>query len=143
LLLSLSRKDCPISLSNTAGLVLQPEDTQHPSYVCCCCGDCCGILRTVKRYPHPAELYASNYYAEINPELCTACEICVSLCQFDAITIENSVAVANLDRCIGCGNCVARCESNASQLRKKETKMVPLKHTSDLYMKIVAEKVTK
>ena len=126
-----------------AGLVLQPENTQHPSYVCCCCGDCCGILTTVKRYPHPAELYATNYYAEIDPELCTGCEICVSRCQLDAITIVNGVAVVDLDCCIGCGNCVACCEFNASQLRKKETEMVPPEHTSDLYRKIMAKKAGK
>lgn len=126
-----------------AGLVLQPENTQHPSYVCCCCGDCCGILTTVKRFPHPAELYATNYYAEIDPELCTGCEICVSRCQLDAVTIINGVAVVNLDRCIGCGNCVAICEFNASQLRKRETEMVPPKDTADLYTRIMVKKTSK
>ena len=126
-----------------AGLVLQPENAQHPSYVCCCCGDCCGILTTVKRFPHPAELYASNYYAEIDPELCTGCEICVSRCQLDAITILDGVAVVDLDRCIGCGNCVACCEFDASQLRKKEAETVPPRDTVDLYTKILTKKVNK
>jgi electron transport complex protein RnfB len=126
-----------------AGLVLQPENTQHPSYVCCCCGDCCGILTTVKRFPHPAELYATNYYAEIDPESCTGCETCVPQCQLDAITIRNAVAIVNLDRCIGCGNCVAVCEFDASQLRKKEAETVPPKDTMDLYAKILIKKVSK
>ncbi len=126
-----------------AGLVLQPANTQRPQGICCCCGDCCGILTTVKRFPHPAELYATNYYAEIDPELCTGCEICVSLCQLDAIRMVNGVAVVDLDRCIGCGNCVARCEFNASQLRKKEIEIVPPKGTTELYMKIMAEKSGK
>jgi electron transport complex protein RnfB len=126
-----------------AGLVLQPENAQHPSYVCCCCGDCCGILTTVKRFPRPAELYATNYYAEIDPELCTGCEICISRCQLDAITIADGVGVVNLDRCIGCGNCVAVCEFNASQLRKKEAETVPPKDTVDLYTTIMIKKVSK
>jgi electron transport complex protein RnfB len=126
-----------------AGLVLQPENTQHPSYVCCCCGDCCGILTTVKRFPRPAELYASNYYAEIDPELCTGCEICVSRCQLDALKIVDGVAVVDLHRCIGCGNCVACCEFGASQLRKKETETVPPENTADLFTKIMTRKVSK
>jgi len=126
-----------------AGLVLQPANTQRPLGLCCCCGDCCGILTTVKRYPRPAELYASNYYAEVDPELCTGCEICISRCQLDAITIPDDVAVVDLDRCIGCGNCVASCDSDAAQLRKKETEMVPPKGAGDLYMKIMAKKVSK
>lgn len=126
-----------------AGLVLQPQNTQRPSYVCCCCGDCCGILTTVKRFPHPAELYATNYYAEIDPELCTGCETCVSRCQLDAITIRDAVAVVDLNRCIGCGNCVASCDFDASQLRKKEAETVPPKDTADLYTKIMVKKVSK
>jgi Na+-translocating ferredoxin:NAD+ oxidoreductase RNF subunit RnfB len=123
-----------------AGLVLQPENTQHPSYVCCCCGDCCGILTTVKRFPHPAELYATNYYAEIDPDLCTGCEICVSKCQLDAIAMRDAVAVVDLARCIGCGNCVACCDFDAAQLRKKETETVPPERITDLYMKIMTKK---
>ncbi len=125
------------------GLVLQPLNSQRPLAVCCCCGDCCGILRTVKRFPRPAELYATNYYAEIDPELCTGCEICVPRCQLDAITMVNGAAVVDLDRCIGCGNCVASCDSDAAQLRKKETELVPPKGTGDLYMKIMAKKAGK
>jgi len=126
-----------------AGLVLQPQNTQHPSYVCCCCGDCCGILTTVKRFPHPAELYATNYYAEIDPELCTGCEICVPRCQLDAITIPDDVAVVDLNRCIGCGNCVASCDFEAAQLTKKEAETVPPKNTADLYTRIMAKKASK
>jgi electron transport complex protein RnfB len=124
-----------------AGLVVQPQNTQHPAYVCCCCGDCCGILTTVKRFPRPAELYASNYYAEIDSGLCTGCEMCIPLCQLDALTIVDGVAVVNLDRCIGCGNCVACCEFDAAQLRKKENQTVPPERSRDLYTKIMTKKV--
>jgi len=67
-----------------AGLVLQPINTQRPDAICCCCGDCCGILVTVKKFPKPAELYATNYYSEVDSELCTGCEECISICQLDA-----------------------------------------------------------
>ena len=68
-----------------AGLILQPENAQYPGFVCCCCcGDCCGILTTVKKFPRPSELYATNYYAEVDPELCTGCGICVERCQMEA-----------------------------------------------------------
>jgi ferredoxin len=124
-----------------AGLVLQPENTQRPGFVCCCCGDCCGILTTVKRFPRPAELYASNYYSAVDPGLCTGCGICVEPCQLEAITIVDGVATVNLDRCIGCGNCVANCELNATQLRKKEVELSPPKDTDALYTKIMSKKI--
>ena len=126
-----------------AGLVLQPENTQHPGFVCCCCGDCCGILTTVKKFPRPAQLYASNYYSAVDPELCTGCGTCVEQCQLQAMAIVDGVATVNLDRCIGCGNCVANCESNATQLRKKEVELSPPKNTDALYTKIMTRKVGK
>ena len=124
-----------------AGLVLQPENTQHPGFVCCCCGDCCGILTTVKKFPRPAEFYASNYYAEVDSELCNGCGICVEQCQTEALTVVNGVAIVNLDRCIGCGNSAVSCESNASQLRKKEVELLPPKDTDALYTRIMSKKI--
>jgi hypothetical protein len=63
-----------------AGLVLQPENNQEPHFICCCCGCCCNVLLTVKKFPRPVEYYHSNYYAEVNPELCESCEQCVEKC---------------------------------------------------------------
>ena len=129
--------------SQEAGLVLQPENTQHPGFVCCCCGDCCGILTTVKRFPRPAESYATNYYSVVDPDLCNGCGTCVERCQLEARAIVSGVATVNLDRCIGCGICVANCESNASQLKKKEVELLPPKDTDALYTKIMTKKVGK
>ena len=124
-----------------AGLVLQPVNSQRPEAICCCCGDCCGILMSVKKFPRPADFYATNYYAEVDPELCTGCEICVEQCQLEALDIVNGVAAINLNRCIGCGNCVVICESDAIQLRRKEEETIPPKDTDDLYTKIMSKKV--
>ena len=125
------------------GLVVQPENAQKPSYVCCCCGDCCGILTTVKRFPNPSEMYASNFYAQVDPEACVGCETCVKNCQLGAITLVNEVAQVDIERCIGCGNCVACCSSGANHLVKKQTEIVPPKDTNALYMKIMSKKVGK
>ena len=101
------------------------------------------MLTAVKKFPHPAELYATNYCAEVQAELCTGCETCVERCQLDARAMVDGVATVNLDRCIGCGNCVAICESNANQLREKEEESLPPKDTEALYMNIMSKKVGK
>ena len=36
-----------------AGFILQPENSLHPEAICCCCGDCCGLLSAVKNSPCP------------------------------------------------------------------------------------------
>ena len=127
--------------SQEAGFILQPENSQRPETICICCGDCCGLLSGVLKSPRPADLYAANYYVEVNPELCTGCGTCVKRCQLEARVIVEGVSTVNLDRCIGCGNCVVTCESNATQLRKKEEELVPPKDKDATYMTIMSRKV--
>jgi electron transport complex protein RnfB len=126
-----------------AGLVLQPENSQKPEAICCCCGDCCVFLKRFKQLPRPVDMYLSNYYAEVDPELCTGCEECIERCQLEALAMVDGVATVNLDRCIGCGNCVIICPSNASQLRKKGEEIVPVKDKDTFYMDLLSARLGK
>ncbi|MBD3413121.1 MAG: 4Fe-4S dicluster domain-containing protein [Candidatus Aminicenantes bacterium] len=57
--------------------------------------------------------------AEIDKDLCSGCQICVSLCPFTAITYneEEGISEINDALCKGCGTCVSACPSGASQQR--------------------------
>jgi len=123
-----------------AALVLQPENVQRPHYICCCCGDCCGVLTSLKRFPHPAEFCVSNYQAKVDTERCNACEACVDRCRMEAITIAEGMARISAERCIGCGNCAVSCSLHAIGLEKKEDETVPPLGTKALYMNILANK---
>jgi electron transport complex protein RnfB len=127
----------------SAGLVLQPANSQRPDAICCCCGDCCALLKSVKNAPRPVDLYASNYYVEVASDLCNGCELCVERCQLDARVMLDGIATVNLDRCIGCGNCVTICPSGANQLQKKHKEIVPPKNQQTLYLDMLANKVSK
>jgi MinD superfamily P-loop ATPase len=68
----------------------------------------------------PAQKVLTNYYAEVDPDACSACETCVSRCQMEAVKIgPDEVAVVDRDRCIGCGLCVTTCQSEAMSLKAK------------------------
>lgn len=123
-----------------AGFVLQPTNSLKLEAICCCCGDCCGILSTLRQLPRPAEFYATNHYAVMDITSCSGCEECIKRCQLDALRIEDSVVVINLDRCIGCGNCVAICPTNAITLHKKDKEVMPPKDMDALYASILAKK---
>ncbi len=100
-----------------AGLVTQPATAQNPAGMCNCCGDCCGVLTSLKRHPKPAEIVFSNYFAEVDQDECSGCETCLERCQMEAIKMnEDELAEINPDRCIGCGLCVAACPEEAIQL---------------------------
>jgi len=121
------------------GLVLQPNNTQKPIGICCCCGDACGILTRLKQYPRPADLVSSNFYAEVNPDLCTGCGTCSTRCQVDAPVVDD-VSKINLDRCIGCGVCVPTCPEKAIRLVKKGKEWVPPANIQALFMEIMKHK---
>jgi len=54
---------------------------------------------------------------KVNRDICSGCGVCVLLCSYDAIKLEESgdgaVAVINDIRCKRCGVCAAACPSAA------------------------------
>lgn len=122
------------------GMILQPENTRDPNYVCLCCGCCCGVLTSAKLFPKPAEYFHANYYAVVDPELCAECGTCEERCQMEAIGSTNGHSEVDLERCIGCGMCVITCPSDAVTLRKKEKETVPPETTNKLYKQIMKER---
>ena len=121
-----------------AGLVMQPFNSQHVGGMCSCCGDCCGMLRSLKMQENPAEAVKSNYFAVVDIDLCTGCEVCLERCQMDAIEIVDDKAVVSLKRCIGCGLCVTTCDMEAVSLAKKDADALYLPPESGMetYMRI-------
>jgi ferredoxin len=122
------------------GLVVEPQNTQGPLFICCCCGCCCGVLTTAKKLPRPADFFASNYYAEVDAGACTACAVCGSRCQMDAITHNGGTAVIAVERCIGCGLCMTTCASDAIRLLPKADAEVPPLDTPRLYARMYRER---
>jgi ferredoxin len=124
------------------GLVIQPFNSQKVGGMCSCCGDCCGMLRSLKKQPSPAAAVQSNYYAQVNPDVCSACETCIDRCQMDAIEIVDDAAVVDLNRCIGCGLCVTTCDTGALELTKKpdDQQYIPPKSGAETYIRIAQER---
>jgi len=53
----------------------------------------------------------------IDPDRCSGCGLCVNICPYNAITIENNIAQVDTILCRGCGMCAAVCPSSAATLR--------------------------
>ena len=125
--------------ASEAGLVLQPGNAQRAGFICCCCGDCCGVLQIAKRHPRPASILVSPFFAEVDDALCSACGDCEFRCQMEAIAVDNGYAVVDLDRCIGCGLCVTACPEEAVTLARKPAEAQPRipATTAELYVEML------
>jgi H+/Na+-translocating ferredoxin:NAD+ oxidoreductase subunit B len=125
-----------------AGLVMQPFNAQKIGGMCSCCGDCCGMLRSLKMQPKPAQAVRSNYFARVDDDLCTGCETCLERCQMEAIDVVDGMAGINRDRCIGCGLCVTTCPAEAiSLIRKPEDQIYePPQSGVETYIRIMQER---
>jgi Na+-translocating ferredoxin:NAD+ oxidoreductase RNF subunit RnfB len=124
-----------LEAAEKAGFILQPENSQNPEAICCCCGDCCGMLKSVKKSPHWSDFFATNYFAVVDSSKCTGCGTCVTRCQMEARTLVTGKATINLDHCIGCGNCVTTCEPHASRMQLEKEGNGPSLAKDDTYMK--------
>ncbi len=55
--------------------------------------------------------------AEIDPDLCSGCKMCIASCPYEAIEFdeEKGVSVVQEELCKGCGTCVATCPSGVAK----------------------------
>jgi len=109
-----------------AGLVSQGSNLDPCVVLCHCCQCCCLPLRANRKYGHGADTIVSSFYAAVQKESCTGCELCMQACQTGAISMADAVAEINREHCIGCGLCVAACPTNAMELAQKPEVKPPL-----------------
>jgi heterodisulfide reductase subunit A len=68
-----------------------------------------------------SSIEAEGVIATVNPNRCTACELCVRVCAYNAIEIEDTktgrTAKVNTALCKGCGACAATCRSSAIDIK--------------------------
>ncbi|MDR2830785.1 MAG: CoB--CoM heterodisulfide reductase iron-sulfur subunit A family protein [Methanobrevibacter sp.] len=62
--------------------------------------------------------------ATTDKDVCGACEVCIDLCPFTAITIEDDQAKVNVALCKGCGTCVGACPSGAMDQNHFKTSQI-------------------
>ena len=112
--------------SEQVGLVHTVSNVmQGVGYVCNCCGCCCGVLRGITDWGIEKSVAYANYYAVIEPDLCSNCGTCRERCQVHAISEGEGFSVVDREHCIGCGLCVTGCPNNVVYLvRKPEAEMI-------------------
>ncbi len=66
------------------------------------------------------EMMLNPLVAEVNPDLCRACDRCTDVCEFDAVHVDPERLVASVDEtaCEGCGKCTVVCPTGAISVRQ-------------------------
>lgn len=102
---------------------------QNVSYMCNCCGCCCGMFQAMKTFNLRNAIVTSNWIAEIDSDKCKGCGACIKACPAAAIGFTNE---SNTDRkvirddnlCLGCGVCYAACKFGGIHMKQRAQRVV-------------------
>jgi ferredoxin len=96
--------------------------TPYLGGICNCDYPDCGGIRTAVDLDVKT-MWKGHYVAEIDPELCNGCGLCVRRCQFDALSFTASTLKAYINplKCFGCGLCRNPCKPDAITMVERES----------------------
>ena len=101
-----------LAKADKANLVLQPSNSKEISFLCTCCGCCCGALLRLKQLPKPSEIVASPFIAHATPETCDGCGKCIDTCPMDVLRLDKEKRKAFIkyhEDCMSCFICEEEC----------------------------------
>jgi ferredoxin len=94
--------------------------------ICNCCDCCCVGIKMWNQLGGAIPIIASSGYVAVVGEDCNGCGSCEGSCRFNALTLDDQVAVIDRDKCMGCGVCVDICPVGAISLERDPSKGDPL-----------------
>lgn len=121
--------------AKAAGLAQTGDNVRDGiSYMCNCCGCCCGMMRSIKRFDIYNGIVPSHWMATIDLSKCRGCATCAKACPAGAIIVEptggkglrKNWALVDPVRCLGCGVCAGVCRWDAHGMELREQRpLVP------------------
>ncbi|MFC1862180.1 4Fe-4S binding protein, partial [Chloroflexota bacterium] len=96
----------------TVNLTVNQKDVNQ--LICNCHYCCCAAMKRAEK---------SRFVAEVDPEKCRGCKICVERCQYSAVSmkpypgIERERSYIDPRLCRGCGSCVVTCPAEARMMK--------------------------
>jgi NAD-dependent dihydropyrimidine dehydrogenase PreA subunit len=136
--------------AKAAGLAQTADNVQQDiTYLCNCCGCCCGMMQAIRTAGIRDAIVSSNWVAVTDHDRCRGCRNgCVEACPVDAIARVDSEgqgrrkywAVVDPDRCLGCGVCVDACRFEARTMVPRERRVFTPASTFDRMVAMAIER---
>ncbi len=95
------------------------QDLSFVYSICSCCPCCCYALQIMQKFGRRDLIAKSEYIAKTDMEICTHCGDCVDRCVFGAREQKDGKMSHNPEACSGCGLCVTVCPSNAITMERR------------------------
>ena len=111
-----------------AGLAQTGDNVQQKlTYICNCCGCCCGMMQAIRDFDINQAIVTSNWVMEVDLANCKGCGECAKLCPVQAIDIQEERldgkkrrwAVCDEDVCLGCGACYSVCKHGGVTMKAR------------------------
>ena len=138
-----------LELAKAKGLAQTADNVQrNVSYICNCCGDCCGMMSAIRRFDLRHAIVTSNWISDIDLSRCNGCGRCTKVCPVNAITIEEQQltnrrkrwAVRDADLCLGCGVCYSACRHGALSMNPRPRRVFTPESTFDRMVAMAIER---
>jgi MinD superfamily P-loop ATPase len=138
-----------LKASKEAGLAQTGDNVQQKvTYICNCCGCCCGMMDALKRFDIRNAIVTSNWIADVNMENCTGCGECAKICPVDAIEIikldmgkkKPKKAIPDETLCLGCGVCTSACEYKSMGMKARAQRPITPETAYDRIISMAIER---
>jgi len=127
-----------LARSRELKLVFNADNVKNDiSFICNCCGCCCGILTGITKYGYTNTVVTSRFIAQSDHDTCSGCENCAEACPINAIEMnDDDNPVIDKSICIGCGVCALDCETDAMKLVPREQRVL---YPEDTFERVILQ----
>jgi len=136
---AMTRDNCMVHVADNVKI--------NVSYICHCCGCCCGQLKAINTHGVQHAVHTSNFLASVDESKCKACGRCVKNCPVMAIEVQaerfgEASAQIDEDLCLGCGVCSIACKNKALSMEPRAKRVFTPEDNMDRLIRAAVERGT-